>query len=301
MPEQIDRFIAYIEQVEGLSPQTVRAYRSHLQSFDNWCDAAGIDGLEVSAYELRRYLAAMHERDYAPRTLAAHLSAIKAFFRWLTIQDTASADPAAALAAPKLPDTLPSVLTDSQVKALFSAPDTSKASGVRDAMMLELFIATGARISELAQLKVHDIDIRQSTARLFGKGSKERIVPLYRRALEAIETYLETARPELLASGSENSRTYQTDRLFISDRGKPMDAAALRRRFDRLARAAGLPSGITPHTMRHTFATELLDGGADLRSVQELLGHSSLSTTQIYTHLTPDRLKAALHQAHPRG
>ncbi len=301
MPEQIDRFIAYIEQVEGLSPQTVRAYRSHLQSFESWCRAAGINGLEVSAPELRRYLAAMHERNYAPRTLAAHLSAIKAFFRWLNIQDAAAADPAAALATPKLPDTLPSVLTGSQVEALFATPDTSKATGVRDAMMLELFIATGARISELAQLKVHDIDVQQSTARLFGKGSKERIVPLYRRALEAIETYLETARPELLALGSENGGACQTDRLFISDRGKPMDAAALRRRFDRLARMAGLPSGITPHTMRHTFATELLDGGADLRSVQELLGHSSLSTTQIYTHLTPDRLKTALHQAHPRG
>lgn len=301
MREQIDCFIAYIEQVSGLSPETSRAYRSHLCSFASWCQDSGVNGLAPSVSELRRYLAQMHELRYAPRTLAAHLSAIKAFFRWLSIEGLAESDPAGAIAAPKLPDTLPSVLTNSQVEALFSAPDRSKPSGVRDAMMLELLIATGARISEIARLDMRDIDMQQRTARLFGKGSKERIVPLYRSALEAVANYVDSARPELLASHKGQGGGVQTDRLFISDRGKPMDAAALRRRFDRLVRIVGLPSGITPHTMRHTFATELLEGGADLRSVQELLGHASLSTTQIYTHLTPERLKSTLRQAHPRA
>ncbi len=301
MHKQIDSFLTHIEQVEGLSPETVRAYRSHLEAYADWCRDIKTDVHKVSVTELRRYLAQMHECRLAPRTLAAHLSAIKAFYRWLNIQKLSDSDPAAAIAAPKLPDTLPSVLTETQVEALFSAPDASSSAGVRDALMLELLIATGARISEAARLKVQDIDMQQRTARLFGKGSKERIVPLYQNALEVTKTYLKTARPELLSKAKGEQGGAMTDRLFISDRGKPMDAAALRRRFDRLARIAGLPSSVTPHTMRHTFATELLEGGADLRSVQELLGHSSLSTTQIYTHLTPERLKVTLRQAHPRG
>lgn len=201
---------------------------------------------------------------------------------------------------PKLPATLPSALTDSQVQKLFSVIDTKDAAGIRDNAMLELFIASGARISELAHLNLSDIDNHERTVRLYGKGSKERIVPLYEKAIEAVDMYVKSARVELLAMNAHKD-IYLTQHLFISNRGRPMDAAALRRRFERLCRLAGLPSNITPHTMRHTFATELLEGGADLRSVQELLGHSSLSTTQIYTHLTPERLKETLHQAHPRG
>ena len=296
----VDDFIDYISRVQGLSPETVRAYRSHLDAYAQWCEREAIDGLCVSVTELRGYLAERQATGDAPRTLAAHLSAIRSLYRWLNIEEVIDSDPAAALRSPKLPSTLPVVLSSSQVDSLFGAVEDSTPQGIRDRMMLELFIASGARISELARLCLQDFDRAQRVLRLLGKGSKERIVPLYDRAFDSVDTYIRQARP-LLLKKCASSVCLDTARLFISDRGRPMDAAALRRRFDSLARAAGLPSGITPHTMRHTFATELLEGGADLRSVQELLGHSSLSTTQIYTHLTPDRLRDAIRQAHPRG
>ena len=296
----VDDFIVYVSRVQGLSPETVRAYRSHLDAYVQWREREAIDGLCVSVTELRSYLAERQATGDAPRTLAAHLSAIRSFYRWLNIEEVIDSDPAAALQSPKLPSTLPVVLSSSQVDSLFGAVEDSTPQGIRDRMMLELFIASGARISELARLCLQDFDRVQRVLRLLGKGSKERIVPLYDRAFDSVDTYIRQARP-LLLKKSASSVSLDTARLFISDRGRPMDAAALRRRFDSLARAAGLPSGITPHTMRHTFATELLEGGADLRSVQELLGHSSLSTTQIYTHLTPDRLRDAIRQAHPRG
>ena len=182
---------------------------------------------------------------------------------------------------------------------MFDAPDLSCPAGLRDAAMLELFIATGARISELSRLELGDVCVAERQVRLLGKGSKERIVPLYARAIEVYERYLENGRPNLLrapALGGDACRA-----VFVSDRGRAMNSDALRYSFDVLKRKAGISSDITPHAMRHTFATELLGGGADLRSVQELLGHASLSTTQIYTHLTPDRLKSAVARAHPRG
>lgn len=295
----IDSFIEYISRVQGLSPETVRAYRSHLEAYARWCEREQVEGLSVSVSELRGYLGDRKRAGDAPRTLAAHLSAIRSLYRWLNTEEIIDKDPAAALQSPKLPSNLPIVLSTSQLDSLFGAVDDSAPGGVRDKTMLELFIASGARISELARLCLDDFDRSHQVLRLLGKGSKERIVPLYNRAFDSLDCYVQQARPALL----EKSARLQADttRLFISDRGHPMDAAALRRRFDALVRTAGLPADITPHTMRHTYATELLDGGADLRSVQELLGHSSLSTTQIYTHVSPDRLRAAIHQAHPRA
>lgn len=210
-------------------------------------------------------------------------------------------DVVSAISSPKLPRDLPGVLTTQQVEALLKTPDTSTPAGLRDAAMLELLYASGARISELAALNVESIAWSERTLRLWGKGSKERIVPLYRRALEATRLYIEEGRPELLAQAKRRDPVTGPHPLLISARGNRMSAAMLRRRFHTLATLAGMPADIAPHAMRHTFATDLLEGGADLRSVQELLGHASLSTTQIYTHLTPDRLKRAVAQAHPRG
>ena len=200
----------------------------------------------------------------------------------------------------KAPSTLPVTVSSQQLRLLFDAVDGDTPSGLRDACMLELFYATGARISELASLRLDSFDRATHCVRLFGKGSKERIVPVYRRAERAVDRYVADGRGALLGSSRNLSVGVQTA-LFISDRGRAMDAAALRYQFKALSRKAGLPSDVTPHSMRHTFATDLLDGGADLRSVQELLGHASLSTTQIYTHLSVDRMKGALKQAHPRG
>lgn len=295
----IDSFIQYISRVQGLSPQTVRAYRSHLEAYARWCEKEHVEGLRVSVAELRGYLGDRQRLGDAPRTLAAHLSAIRSLYRWLNIEEIIDKDPAAALQSPKLPSTLPIVLSTSQLDLLFDAVDGSTPGGVRDGTMLELLIASGARISELARLCLNDFDRSHQTLRLLGKGSKGRIVPLYNKAFDSLDIYVRQARLALLEKA--HCSQSDTNRLFISDRGRPMDAAALRRRFDLLVRKAGLPAGITPHTMRHTYATELLEGGADLRSVQELLGHSSLSTTQIYTHVSPERLRTAIHQAHPRA
>ena len=297
----IEGFLSFIEQVEGLSPETVRAYHGHLEAYARWCARAGVDGLDPSSRELRRYLAEMRAAEYSSRTVSAHLSALRSFFRWLNLEGISKNSNVDALVAPKQERKLPSTLTAEQLDALFAAPEEGTPDGLRDAAMLELFYASGARISELAALDVDDIDAAGGTVRLFGKGSKERIVPLYRRALEAVDVYEREGRPVLLAKGKPGAIPQGRDPLFISARGQAMDSSALRYRFDVLKRRAGLPSDITPHAMRHTFATDLLAGGADMRSVQELLGHESLSTTQIYTHLAPERLKETLHQAHPRS
>lgn len=293
----IDDFAAHIARVEGYSPETVRAYMGHLEAYARWCEREGVDGLHPSVRELRGYLAQMRQAQYAPRTVAAHLSAVRALFRWLLLTGAVDNDPASALLAPKLDRPLPHTVTDDQLRRLMASPDSDSPDGLRDAAMLELFIASGARIAEVAGLSVADVHLHEREVRLFGKGSKERIVPLYQRAVESVSRYVEEGRPVLAA----RKRGAAGEALFVSARGRAMDAAALRYRFDVLKRRAGIPSDITPHVMRHTFATDLLAGGADLRSVQELLGHASLSTTQLYTHLTPERLKAAVHAAHPRG
>lgn len=294
----VDDYIAHIARYEGASPETVRAYTQHLEAYVRWCARCGVEGLSPTPRELRTYLSDFSAADYAPRTTSAHLSALRSFFRWLAEEGLVTSEVVSALSSPKLDKPLPHTLTLEQLERFMKAPDTSTPQGLRDAAMLELFIATGARISELASLDVSSIDLAGKSVRLFGKGSRERIVPLYDRACMACDHYLDNGRGELLRA---HAQTQAVTRFFISDRGKPMNAAALRYRFNALKTASGMPNDITPHAMRHTFATELLRGGADLRSVQELLGHVNLSTTQIYTHLTPDRLTTAVHRAHPRA
>ncbi|MDY2777316.1 MAG: tyrosine-type recombinase/integrase [Collinsella sp.] len=299
--ESIDDFIAYGTRTIGLSPETMRAYRQHLEAYARWCDAQDLDGMRPEARDLRLYLGSLRAAGYAPTTVSAHFSAIRSLMGWLAVEGAIEANPADVILSQKLPATLPRTATADQMERLLASADPSCPQGIRDACMLELFYATGARISELAGLDIEALDIEQGLIRLFGKGSKERIVPLHPRALRAIDDYLVRARGALLGTGSHGLRPNGRRAFFISDRGRPMDSSALRYRFGVLARRAGLPSDITPHTMRHTFATDLLEGGADLRSVQELLGHASLSTTQLYTHLTTERMKEALRLAHPRA
>ena len=296
--EEIDDYIAYISSVEGLSPETSRAYGQHLETYADWCESNGVDGLSPSSRDIRAYLAEFRLKGRSPRTVAAHLSAIRSLFRWLEMEGHPAGPVPLSTVAPKQHRELPHVLTSDELDSMMRAPDLSTSEGLRDAAMLELFIATGARISELARLGLADVDSTERVVRLFGKGSKERIVPVYQRAIDVYARYVEEGRPELL---SASHAAPSCASVFISARGRAMDSNALRYRFDVLKRRAGISRNITPHAMRHTFATELLGGGADLRSVQELLGHASLSTTQVYTHLTPDRLRSAVTQAHPRG
>ncbi len=299
--EAVDDFIAHIAGFEGFSPETVRAYQGHLDAYLAWAERTGTDTLDPGVRGLRRYLAELKAARYAPRTVSAHLSAIRSFFSWAVVAGAVSLNPAEAVQMPKVPKSLPKTVGARDMRALLDAPDAAEPEGARDRAMLELFYATGARISELSHLDIESLDLNARTVRLFGKGSKERIVPIYRAAADAVCTYLAGPRGELLAQAGRREDPSGRHALFISARGNRMDANALRYRFRVLCRRAGLPADVTPHVIRHTFATDLLAGGADLRSVQELLGHASLSTTTLYTHLTPERLKSAVKGAHPRG
>lgn len=291
----IDKFLLYIASIKNLSENTVRAYSIDLDEYLEWCAREGINPLTIEHREIRSWLATLSQAGYSSATVNRHLSAVRSFYKWLLSIGETKQDAAAAVSSPKLAKRLPKTMSDKDVSRLLDVC-ANDIEGIRDRALIELLYASGARISEAAGIKLSDIDFSQKQLRLFGKGSKERIVPLYQEALSALDTYIASARPALLSKGKEPSAN-----LFISVRGNAMSAAALRVRFERLVKLAGLDSSLTPHSMRHTFATELLEGGADLRSVQELLGHESLSTTQIYTHLSVERLKSAALQAHPRS
>ena len=292
---QVGAFCTYLRDVRNLSPHTVRAYETDLQAFVEWCRREGVNPSRLSHSEARAWLAELQAAGYASTTQNRHLSAVRSLYKWLVSRGILEQDVVAAVASPKLSRRLPKTLSQRDVARLFEACGTD-ATGLRDRAMLELLYASGARISELSALDLAHVDLRGREVRLYGKGSKERIVPLYPACCKAVERYEREARPSL-ASASQRV----TDALFLSSRGNRMSAASLRDAFERLVDKAGLDPSITPHAMRHTFATQLLDGGADLRSVQELLGHESLSTTQIYTHVSVERLKAAALQAHPRS
>lgn len=303
----VEGFLDYLRGVRRVSPNTQRAYASDLRQYCGWVRREGVCPLEVSHRELRSYLAELSAAGYSSKTINRHLSSLRTLYAWLVSEGETNEDSAASISGRKVARTLPRTLTDEQVQEMLDSCDTDTAEGLRDRAFLELLYATGARISEVSALNVGDVrGGRLAQVRLFGKGSKERVVPLYSGCVQWVERYEGDARPRLLLAGKnfELSREAQGDAakaLFVSTRGRRMSAASLRSRFELHAREAGLDSDVTPHAMRHTFATELLSGGADLRSVQELLGHESLQTTQIYTHLSVERLKEATRQAHPRG
>lgn len=292
---QMAAFCTYLRDVRNLSHNTTRAYETDLQAYVDWCRREGIDPLRITHPEVRSWLAELQDAGYATTTQNRHLSAVRSLYKWLVSRGVTTQDNVEAVASPKLSRRLPKTLSPDEVARLLDACEED-ACGIRDRAMVELLYASGARISEVSGLNVVDVDLRGRQVRLFGKGSKERLVPLYPKACEACGRYIREARPELAAA----SRAAQ-NALFLSVRGRRMSATSLRLAFEALVGKAGLDPSITPHAMRHTFATQLLNGGADLRSVQELLGHESLSTTQIYTHVSIERLKAAALQAHPRS
>lgn len=292
----LGHYLRHLELVRGLSPHTVRAYRIDLEAYAAWAERAGVDPLAVTHRDLRRYLAELSRAGYSPRTVSRHLSALRGLYRWMARTGSCGDEVVSSLPGPKTARRLPPTMSDRDFGKIVGSFAPEGAVGLRDRALLETLYATGGRVSEMASLRVGDVDFAQSQARLFGKGSKERVVPIYEEALSWVRRYVEEGRPELAARG-----TAGTDALFLSTRGNAMSADALRTCFERRVSAAGVGTAATPHTVRHTFATELLGGGADLRTVQELLGHESLSTTQVYTHLSVDRLKEAARRAHPRS
>jgi len=292
--ELVDRFLAHLALERGASPNTVRAYAADLARYLEWAERSGIDPITLNHRQMRRYLAELDQAGYARRTVARRLSAVRSLFSYLLGEGLAASDPSSVLVAPKIPRRLPKIVPGDALQAMLEAPDADTPLGQRDRAVLELLYATGARVSELSGLRLGDLDLAQGQLTVMGKGSKERIVPVHRKGIAVVRMYLATGRPMLARQDSD-------DHLFLSSRGRPYSSDAIRRMFKRTLTCVGTIQSLSPHSMRHTFATHLVEAGADLRTVQELLGHVALSTTQIYTHLSMKRLQDVHKGAHPRA
>jgi site-specific recombinase XerD len=284
--------VSYLRSERGLSEHTTRAYEREAREFLTFLEEAGTDLASCTLKDVRRYLGSL--TGYAPSSIGRRLSSIRALFRVAARSGIRQDDPTRALSGPKRGRTLPMTLRPATVDAVLSAPDASTPIGLRDGALLELLYATGIRVGELVGLDLGDARPDRLEVSVLGKGSKERIVPMHRFAAERLEAYLAQGRPRLLAGKSSGA-------LFLSKSGRRLRAEDVRRRMRRYLLVAGGSMGATPHTMRHTFATDLLEAGADLRTVQELLGHVDLSTTQVYTHLSLSRLVSVYSDAHPRA
>jgi integrase/recombinase XerC len=297
MTGEIGDFLNYLTYERNVSTNTVVAYRDDLESFvgflcDDYLTMARdqLDLRRVDHLAVRAYLAHLARRSLRRSSIARHLSALRSFFKYLMREGAVDANPARGVATPKGEKHLPSVLQTSDVAVLLEQPDVATPLGVRDRAWLELLYASGLRIGELVGIDVDDVELRARLVKVRGKGSKERIVPFGSKAEEALRAWM-------------SAREVQPDQhaLFTNYRGERITARSVRRLFERYVRGAALRAGVSPHTLRHSFATHLLNAGADLRGIQELLGHASLSTTQKYTHLNDWQLIAVYRKAHPRA
>lgn len=304
MRRLIHRYLEHIREERNLSPQTVRGYEHDLLMFLQFLAAdflgkepQDVRPDEVDALAVRSFLAAMTRRGLAKRSQGRALSAVRSLFRFACREGILTANPAQAVRSPKIPKTLPRHLRPGEVENLIEAPEGDAPLARRDRAILELLYASGLRVSELVGLDWRDIDLSSRVLRVMGKGGKERMVPFGRAAADALRRWLEVWEslrdPLPLDDGAEP--------VFLTAKGKRLGDRAVRHLIDKWVDAAALAKGVHPHTLRHTFATHLLEGGADLRAIQELLGHSSLSTTQKYTHLEVERLLAVYRESHPRA
>ncbi|MBV1889499.1 MAG: site-specific tyrosine recombinase XerD [Gammaproteobacteria bacterium] len=291
---EIDRFLDQLWMERGLSDHTLSAYRRDLRKFSVWLDQSEIGMRAAGRADIQSFLVHENKRGLKPRSLARVLSSIRAYYSSLLLDGILSKDPAAEVDSPKLGQSLPVSLSEEQVVALLGAPDIESAKGLRDRAMLELLYATGLRVSELISLRETQINLRAGIVRVMGKGSRERIVPMGEVAQQWLQRWLGQGRPELLHQVS-------SDLLFPGRGGKMMTRQTFWHIIKRCAANAGIGQQLSPHTLRHAFATHLLNHGADLRSVQMLLGHANLSTTQIYTHVARERLQQLHAVHHPRG
>lgn len=291
----IDGFCDALWLEDGLARNTLESYRSDLEHFARWLGARDSQSLlGADKADVLAYLAHRVARGASARSSARLLSAMKRFYRYAVRENMRAVDPTVTIEAPKLSRALPVSLGEAEVEALLGAPDTGTERGLRDRAMLETLYATGLRVSELVRLGVGQVGLDAGVVRVLGKGAKERLVPLGEEALSWIERYLRDARARLLAGRS-------ADALFVTARGAAMTRQAFWQLVGRYARSAGIAQTVSPHVLRHAFATHLINHGADLRVVQMLLGHSDISTTQIYTHVARERLKQLHARHHPRG
>ncbi|MFL5897688.1 MAG: site-specific tyrosine recombinase XerD [Solirubrobacterales bacterium] len=291
-------FLSYLELERGLSRNTLNAYRTDLLQYGEYLSAHRCDALEVTGADVADFLAELATGEGRPPCSAATIhrkaACLRSFYKHLRRDELIGDDPTAALSAPRRSKKLPQVLNYAEVQNLLAAPKGSEPTALRDRALLEVMYACGLRASETIGLELGDVDLREGVLRARGKGSKERLVPLGRQAIAAVNGYLRGGRPKLVGERHE-------PRLFVNFRGGPLTRQGLYKIVQRHARDAGLAGRMSPHTLRHSFATHLLAGGCDLRAVQEMLGHADISTTQMYTHLSGDRLKEVYFSAHPRA
>jgi integrase/recombinase XerD len=291
MDAQIDDFLSYIASEKGLSQNTIHAYQSDSLAFIRYLHSVDIGSFEaVTKGYIVNFLAFLNDQKYATSSISRGLVTIKVLFRFLKREGLITDNVALYLETPKLWQLIPEVLSCSEVERLISQPDPEKPLGSRDRAIIELLYSSGLRVSEVATIGIYDID--DTFVRVFGKGSKERLVPIGKKALQAIDHYLIHVR------GQTDSQLMKN--LFVSKSGKPMDRIVIWRMIKKYAKLAGITKNISPHTLRHSFATHLLDNGADLRVIQDMLGHSSISSTDRYTHVSRTQLQKAFNEFHPK-
>lgn len=294
MQEDIDAFVAYLVAEVGVSPHTVSAYRRDLQQYAEHLLAHGSSFLQANEEDITAYLGTLRHRGLSRASVQRKLSSLRQLHKFLVREGLTDKDPTRNLATPQPARRLPKVLTVQQCLALLDAPNLQTPEGLRDAAMLTLMYATGLRVSELVSLRRHAIDAERGVLRVRGKGSKERVIPIAPLALDLVQLYLQEVRPHFEKYEGE-------DGLFLTRRGRPMTRVRFWQNVKQYCRLAGIPEDTSPHTLRHSFATHLLEGGADLRSIQEMLGHSSLGVTQIYTHVSAARKREVYDATHPRA
>ena len=290
-----NKYLNYLEAERNASRYTVRNYTTDLLGFFQFIRDKEIDSLkEVDRHTLRGYLSQLMEKGFVKASIARKLSAIRSFYRYLLREEIISTSPVATTSSPKLDKRLPSFLTIEEISRLLEAPDLSTPQGLRDRALLELLYASGFRVSELVSLNLEQVNLDTNESRVWGKGAKERVVLMGKPAARALITYLRQGRSKLFGT-----RIRMTSALFINRYGKRLTERRVQRILEKYTNIAGIGKRVYPHMLRHTFATHLLDGGADLRVVQELLGHASLSSTQIYTHVSKSQAKKVYLSAHP--
>ncbi len=289
----IHEFLAHLAVERNLSPRTVEAYRRDLQQFDLWLGARGVELDRVERATLRSYLGTRRDNGLSARSSARALSALRSFFRFLVNNEILTADPTANLRSPSLWRTVPHALSSQEIEALLEAPDNNTTLGLRDRAMLETLYATGLRVSELVGLTIDRVRLDPGFVRVIGKGRKERVVPLGDSAVSRLDDYVQRARPEL--------NRHRLSELFLNHRGGPLTRQGFWKILRGHAVRAGVGSPVSPHVIRHSFATHLVENGADLRAVQMMLGHASLTTTEIYTHVARERLRRLYDEKHPRA
>ncbi|MGA2719923.1 MAG: site-specific tyrosine recombinase XerD [Candidatus Acidiferrales bacterium] len=294
MEAQVRTFLNYLRVEKGLSDNTIQAYRRDMAKFASFAAERKAGVTELRREHVVDFLGTLYRRNLDSRSVARHLVTIRHFFRFLLLEGAIESDPAANIESPKFRQSLPEFLSVDEVDRLLRQPDKNDVVGIRDRAMIELMYSTGLRVSELCGLRVSDLQMEPGCLRCIGKGNKERLVPVGKRALEAVQTYLRDARQAL-------ARGVASPYLFLNQKGHKLNRIAFWKILGEYGRKAGLRKSLTPHMLRHSFATHLLDRGADLRSVQMMLGHSDISTTQIYTHVVEERLKQVYNAHHPRA